>query len=281
LNEPNGAATTAILNPIYAEAIRLIRLSNPTRSVFLGPSQWNSIPELSNLRLPDTDTNLIVTVHCYDPFLFTHQGATWTGSDTATTGLLFPGPPPVPLAPAAGIGSWASNFIASYNSLPTAGNPCSLLAFKAKLQFAKQWSDYYGRPVHIGEFGAYIVAAATSRARFYSDFRSVAENLGLGWAMWDWKAGFRYWDDSLGQPAPGLPAAMFPPPALNNSGAPGQVEISSSIGKTLRLDRTTSLSVPISWTAVQTQTLTAPTWLYQESPEAKTNAAFYRAVWLK
>ena len=88
-------------------------------------------------------------------------------------------------------------------------------------------------------------------------------------------------DDSLGQPAPGLPAAMFPPPALNSSGAPGQVEISSSIGKTLRLDRTTSLSVPIAWTPVQTQTLIAPTWIYQEPPEAKTNASFYRAVWLK
>ena len=68
LNEPHGPATTAILNPIYAEAIRQIRLTNPNRIVFVGPSQWNSIPELGNLRVPETDTNLIVTVHCYDPF---------------------------------------------------------------------------------------------------------------------------------------------------------------------------------------------------------------------
>jgi hypothetical protein len=78
INEPKDAATTTVLNPIYAEAIRQIRVSNPSRTLFVGPGQWNSINELSNLRLPDDDENLIVTVHCYDPFLFTHQGACWT-----------------------------------------------------------------------------------------------------------------------------------------------------------------------------------------------------------
>ena len=45
------------------------------------------------LRLPDDDENLIVTVHNYDPFYFTHQGATWAGPDTKVTGIRFPGPP--------------------------------------------------------------------------------------------------------------------------------------------------------------------------------------------
>ena len=68
-NEPNGFATTAILNPIYAEAIRQIRLTNPGRTILVGPSRWNSITELANLQLPSTDSNLLVTVHCYDGFL--------------------------------------------------------------------------------------------------------------------------------------------------------------------------------------------------------------------
>jgi endoglucanase len=279
LNEPNGAASTSVLNPIYAEAIRLIRLTNPGRTVFVGPSQWNSITELSNLRLPDNDTNLIATVHCYDPFLFTHQGATWAGADPATTGLIFPGPPPVPLAPAPGISAWASNFIASYNTLPTEGNPCSAIGFRAKLQFAKQWSDYYGRPVHVGEFGAYTVAAPVSRARFYAEFRTIAESVGLGWAMWDWKAGFRYWDDSTGQPAPGLRAAMFPTPRVAVT-SKGVVEMNEAIGKTFRLDRTLSLS-PATWTAVQTQTLLSTKWIFTDPEATQNTAAFYRAVWMK
>ena len=216
INEPNGSGSaTAILNPIYAEAIRQIRLTNPDRIIFVGPGQWNGIGELSNLLLPDSDTNLIVTVHCYDPFYFTHQGATWPGPDTATTGLIFPGPPATPLSPAAGISTWVTNWIADYNTLPVDGNPSSPIAFRSKLQFAGQWSAYYGRPVHVGEFGCYTMAEPVSRARFYTEFRSAADAQGLGWAMWDWNAGFRYWDPATGKPAPGLPAAMFPAAATH------------------------------------------------------------------
>ena len=98
LNEPNGAATTTVMNQIYPEAIRQLRLTNPNRTLFLGPGQWNGLDELrigssTGLYLPDYDTNLIAAVHCYDPFYFTHQGAEWALPDTATTGVLFTGPP--------------------------------------------------------------------------------------------------------------------------------------------------------------------------------------------
>ena len=77
LNEPKDAATTEVINPIFAETIRQIRRIDPKRTIFVGPGRWNSIGELPKLRLPDDDQNLIVTVHNYDPFYFTHQGADW------------------------------------------------------------------------------------------------------------------------------------------------------------------------------------------------------------
>jgi hypothetical protein len=221
-----------------------------------------------------------VTVHCYDPFYFTHQGATWPGPDTATTGLIFPGPPATPLAPAAGVSVWVTNWIADYNTLPAEGNPSSPIAFRSRLEFAGQWSAYYGRPVHVGEFGCYTVAEPASRARFYTEFRSATDAQGLGWAMWDWNAGFRYWDPTTGQPAPGLPAAMFPPPRLTTVAA-GRIGLNAAIGKTFRLDRTRGLAASNTWAAVQTNTLTTAEWLYTD-PEAATNGrSFYRGVWLK
>ena len=281
INEPNGpGSSTTILNPIYAEAIRQIRLTNPNRTVFVGPSQWNSISELGNLLLPDNDTNLIVTVHCYDPFYFTHQGATWPGPDTATRGLIFPGPPATPLVPAPGVSVWVTNWIADYNTLPAEGNPSSPLAFSSKLQLAGQWSAYYGRPVHVGEFGCYQVAEPVSRARFYTEFRSAADAQGLGWAMWDWNAGFHYWDPATGKPAPGLPAAMFPPPELTST-APGRIGLNGAIAKTFRLDRTPSLPTSNSWVPMQTNTLTTTNWLYTDPDSSRSNASFYRALWLK
>ncbi|HEY4984242.1 MAG TPA: glycoside hydrolase family 5 protein [Verrucomicrobiae bacterium] len=210
LNEPKDAATTAVMNPIYAKAIGEIRKTNPHRIVFVGPGRWNSIDELKNLVLPDDD-NLIVTVHCYDPFYFTHQGATWAGADTKVTGIQFPGPPAKPLVPDASLqlNRWVLDWIQRYNTLPTEKNPSGPSAFTDKLKFVRAWSDYYGRPVHLGEFGCFTRADTESRANFYAAFRRAADELKIGWAIWDWSAGFRYWDKRRNQPMPGMREALF------------------------------------------------------------------------
>jgi endoglucanase len=209
-NEPHQNATTALMNPIYARAIALIRASNPHRTIFAEPGDWGGIGELKNLVLPPDD-NLIVSVHCYEPFYFTHQGATWTSGMTPVTGIQFPGPPAIPLIPdpSLKLKPYMAEWIQRYNTLPTEENPSSPRAFESKLRYVHAWSDYYGRPCHIGEFGAYTKADAASRARFYAAFRRTAEEQHLGWAIWDWSAGFRFWDKKTGQPMPGMAEALF------------------------------------------------------------------------
>jgi endoglucanase len=78
LNEPHDAFNDNALlwNDLLAKALAVVRTSNPQRAVIVGPTNWNSINSLGQLELPD-DPNLIVTVHFYDPFEFTHQGAEW------------------------------------------------------------------------------------------------------------------------------------------------------------------------------------------------------------
>ena len=212
LNEPMGAATTVVLNPIFSETIRQIRQTNPHRTIFVGPGRWNSPDELVNLRLPDEDDNLIVTLHCYDPMNFTHQGAGWAGPDQQVTGVVFPGPPKAPLQPdpALGLKPWVLDWFRQYNTLPSERNPSSPLAFGPKIQKARAWSEEYGRPVHFGEFGAYTKADQQSRAAFYGAFRRALAAAGIGWAIWDWKSGFNYWDPKTGQPLPGMREALFP-----------------------------------------------------------------------
>jgi len=209
-NEPHQNATTARMNPIYARAIAVIRAGNPHRTIFVEPGGWGGIDELKNLVLPPDD-NVIVSVHCYEPFFFTHQGATWTDGQTPVTGILFPGPPATPLIPdpKLELKPWMLDWIHRYNTLPATENPSSARAFENKLRFVRAWSDYYGRPAHLGEFGAYTQADAASRARFYAAFRLAAEQQALGWAIWDWSAGFRYWDKQAGRPMPGVAEALF------------------------------------------------------------------------
>jgi endoglucanase len=209
-NEPKDAAKTLVMNPIIAAAIKEIRRTNPARTIFVGPGSWNSIFELSELWLPDDD-NLIVTVHNYEPYYLTHQGAPFTGPDTKTTGIRFPGPPPSPLVPdpKLTLNSWVVEWIKSYNTQPTASNPSSPMAFRGAIELAGEWSQYYGRPVHLGEFGCNMTADAESRAHYYRAVRESVEQAGLGWAAWDWKAGFRYWNARAARPEPGMSEALF------------------------------------------------------------------------
>jgi len=209
-NEPHENATTAMMNPIYAQAIAEIRQSNPRRTIFVEPGEWGKIDELKNLVLPPDD-NVIVSVHCYEPFYFTHQGATWPGPDTRVTGIQFPGPPAKPLVvdPSLNMHPWVTRWISLYNTLPANENPSSPIAFEDQLKYVRAWSDYYGRPVHLGEFGCFIMADPKSRANFYGAMRRSCEQENIGWAIWDWSASFRYWDERNREPMPGMHEALF------------------------------------------------------------------------
>jgi len=78
LNEPHNSFNDNpdLWNQLMPEALSVIRMTNPTRKVIVGPTQWNNYSRLDQFELPD-DSNLIATIHFYDPFPFTHQGATW------------------------------------------------------------------------------------------------------------------------------------------------------------------------------------------------------------
>ena len=210
LNEPKDAATTPVLNPIYAELISQIRKTNPTRPIFLGPGLWNRVSELNSLQLPKDEQNLIVTVHSYDPFQFTHQGTSWSSPEMGNLkGIRFPGPPPTPLAIPPGLPKHLEDWLTQYNTLPAEQNPCSPRVMQELAGEAREWSEYFGRPVHVGEFGAYVAGDDVSRANYCREYRRAMEANGLGWALWDWSAGFRYWDKDRQHAVPGMRDALF------------------------------------------------------------------------
>jgi endoglucanase len=201
LNEPCGALSTEAANPIYQKAIAAIRKSNPERMLVVGPGHWNSVGELDKLRLPDADDRIVVTVHNYEPFQFTHQGAGWVGLQKLR-GIIYPGPPATAFQVPDSLreNSGVLSFIERYNTLPAASNPCSKQTIRAALDMACEWSQRFGRPVHLGEFGAHDAGDAASRGRYLHDVKTLAEERHIPWTMWEWKAGFGYWDSEMKQP---------------------------------------------------------------------------------
>lgn len=201
LNEPCDALTTEVANDIYQKTITSIRKSNPQRIIVASPGHWGIIGELDRLRLPDDDDRILVTVHSYEPFQFTHQGAGWVGLQ-ALKGVVYPGPPATPLAVPESLkdNSGLVYFLNRYNTLPTERNPSSPRVIRELMDTASAWSKQFGRPVHLGEFGANSAGDMESRRRYLRDVRTLAEERGIPWTLWEWKAGFGYWDPENKQP---------------------------------------------------------------------------------
>jgi len=78
MNEPGIKTLSAKeLNVLQAEAIAVIRETNPTRLIICAVADGNQPWLLQELELPEDDENLAVAVHIYHPGDFTHQGFEW------------------------------------------------------------------------------------------------------------------------------------------------------------------------------------------------------------
>ena len=78
LNEPHGISDY-VWNTIQQQVIDAIRTVDTKHYIVVGPANWNSYNNLNEMPV-FSDQKLIYTFHFYDPFVFTHQGASWTRS---------------------------------------------------------------------------------------------------------------------------------------------------------------------------------------------------------
>lgn len=164
LNEPHGRLNGEAWNRLAAQTLAAVRATNPTRTVLIGPGEWNGIPELPKLRLP-RDRNIIVSIHNYDPMSFTHQGVEWM--------------PQFPVG-------------------PTCCDAKQRQDITNALDAAKRWSDANGYPLYLGEFGAYEKADLSSRANYTRIVREEADKRGIGWAYWEFASSFGVYSPRTG-----------------------------------------------------------------------------------
>jgi endoglucanase len=163
LNEPNGQLTDARWNALMHEALALIRKTNPTRNIVIGPAFWNGIHHLDQLDLPDVDRHIIVTVHYYLPMSFTHQGASWSKTTAKLSGV-----------------TWGTDAEKQHVVDDFAG--------------VQQWAKAHNRPILLGEFGAYDKGPLDSRVLYTSWVARTAESMRWAWTYWQFDSNFIVWD---------------------------------------------------------------------------------------
>jgi endoglucanase len=164
LNEPTGKLDAPRWNALLGKTLAVVRVANPTRTVVVGPVQWNNIAALPELVLPDHDRHLLVTIHFYDPLPFTHQGARWMPGADKWLGT-----------------TWQ-------------GTDAEKLAVTQAFDKAAAWAGIHQRPIYLGEFGAYSKGDMASRARWTACVARAAESHGFSWTYWEFCSSFGVYD---------------------------------------------------------------------------------------
>jgi endoglucanase len=196
LNEPTKNMTADKWNALLAKTLAAVRAIDPTRKIIVDSVFWAAAKELPNLTLPAGDPNLIGSFHTYQPILFTHQGMSWMTAEYQTTGIVFPGPPPKPVAPVAGALAvdWVAKWFKGYNTLPAAENPSGSKTIQEEFDFATDFTKRTGLPIYLGEFGAGDNADMASRVTWTRMVRKEAERRGIGWCAWDDSGSMKVFD---------------------------------------------------------------------------------------
>lgn len=180
-NEPHDKFVDEQWNSAIPQLLATIRRSNPTRPVIIGPPFWNAIWALDKLKLPADDKRLILTIHYYEPFDFTHQGASWVADANKWLGR-----------------KWS-------------GSEAEQKAVREAFDKVATWASERKIPVYLGEFGAYQAADMESRVRWTTFIAREAERRNFSWSYWEFCAGFGAYDAQTGQWREPLKAALIEP----------------------------------------------------------------------
>ncbi len=199
LNEP-VAKENAQLNPFNARMLAAIRKSNPTRIVYLTSNRWSGFNTINDVILPD-DPHIALTLHFYEPFIFTHQRASWVQLPHDMPLIKFPGRVP---------DLSKTSIPADHFTQKSSNTELTTTEIDAAFATVATWAAQHlkGRELYIGEFGAYDKAEdADSRRNYTKAVTTACARHGWSWAVWDYQGGFAIRDKN-GNPTPileGLP----------------------------------------------------------------------------
>lgn len=213
---------------MQAKAHAAARAAAPETTIVLTGACWSQANALASLD-PTliTDDNVLWTFHSYEPFLFSHQGASWTDAPAKYIWDLPYPPSALTDDDAARIAADAiarmeaaegqadpqmiEQAIADYRTLSPSDIAYSVTR-------AAEWADQHGIPrsqLFFGEFGALHTDGDRKLPRewfhaFLSDKRRAAEDAGMPWAVLTYVGGMGIApaDDPLRRLAPDTCAAL-------------------------------------------------------------------------
>jgi len=184
INLPEGEyidqADWTLLAQMMIDSIRKV---DKTRPIIFGDTKWYSLDELIKNK-PLKDKYVIYCFHMYDPFVFTHQGASWTNMGTMKN-------IPFPYSPERwstefrdfgindGTPGWVKDQVQRYYK---EGNKQHI---KNRVALVKNWAYDHNVPLICNEWGALPNTAKIEDLNtYFKTMGEIFEEMDISWQVW-------------------------------------------------------------------------------------------------
>ena len=182
LNEVTDKAFSDKWNEVAEICVKRIRAIAPDMRILLGGYWNNSIVALPDLPMP-FDDKIIYNFHCYEPILFTHQGAQWIENMPADLRIGFPGSAEEYHSIMQGLNLPVGDIFAMARNAKSA----DFELFDRLFADAAAIAEQRGTTLYCGEYGVIDTAADEDTVAWYAAIHRAFEKYGIGRAAWSYR----------------------------------------------------------------------------------------------
>lgn len=179
LNEITDYSYKDSWNELALRCIKVIRNNAPNVKILYGGVGYSAVSSVKYL-LPPVDENIVYNVHCYEPFVFTHQGAYWVDKMPRDFRINYPFD--------------YNKYLEISNKVPAC--VCSILKDNTRLDtdffinlFKEpvEYAEKYNISLYCGEYGVIDLADVNSTLKWFKDINYALSYYGIGRAVWSYK----------------------------------------------------------------------------------------------
>lgn len=168
-------------NDLASRYIRMMREAAPDSYLIIGGVCYNNVNTVKLLDVP-VDNKVVYNFHCYDPMIFSHQGAYWIDGMPHDFRIGYP-------KTLGDYKSAADSTDADLNSYPDLPQDKVIGEWFFDMIFepAIRKAEEDGVTLYCGEYGVIDLAAAEERERWIKDITAAFKKHGIGHALWNYK----------------------------------------------------------------------------------------------